>query len=417
MKNKLVFGFTLISALWMASCGNDDTSDIIINSTITNTTNNTGGGTGGGGGGAGGETISLSGTYAEDLVLDIANDYIVDGPMIMEAGTTLTIPAGMTIKAEPTGSDVYIAITQGARIVAEGNQDAPIIFTSNSDNPRAGDWGGLILLGKAPINSVAGSATSTSEIAGLPYGGSAADDDSGILRYVRVQYSGGSADGQSENNAFSFYGVGNGTVVEYVQAFEGKDDGFEFFGGTVNASFVSVLNAQDDSVDWTEGFTGTLTDVYIEHNGTSWDKGIEADGYNSDIGNNSNPLFFSAPNLTNVTIIGKGSDNTVQDGTAVELGSYEAVRLRVGTAGIFTNILIQGFGEAFDLDGDTADNPTGQQVLDDALQLIDITFTDVTTKFKNDTEVTFTEADLISGDGNGTGTDYDTWSTGWTLGN
>jgi len=416
MKNKLVLGLTLIFALWVASCGNDDTADIIINSTINNTTNNTDGG-GTDGGQNTGETTNLSGTYTTDLALDSANEYIIDGPMIMESGTTLTIPAGMTIKAEPTGSDVYLAIAQGARIIADGNQNAPIILTSNSDNPQAGDWGGLILLGKAPVNSVAGSATSTSEIAGLPYGGDTADDDSGIIRYVRVQYSGGSADGQSENNAFSFYGVGSGTVVEYVQAFEGKDDGFEFFGGTVNASYISVLNAQDDSVDWTEGFTGTLTDVYIEHNGVSWDKAIEADGYNTDIGNNSNPMIFSAPNVTNLTISGKGSDNTVQDGTAVELGNYEAVRLRAGTAGIFTNVLVEGFGEAFDLDGDTTDNPTGQHVLDDALQLIDITFTDVTTKFKNDTEITFTEADLISGEGNGTGTDYASWSAGWTLSN
>lgn len=417
MKNKLVLGLTLVSALWATSCGNDDTADIIINSTITtNNTTSPDDGTGGGGG-TDGETVRLSGSFTTDLILDSANTYIIDGPMIMESGTTLTIPAGMTLRAEPTGSDVYLAIAQGARIVADGSQNAPIILTSNSENPRAGDWGGLILLGKAPVNSIAGSATSTSEIAGLPYGGTATDDDSGILRYVRVQYSGGSADGQSENNAFSFYGVGNGTIVEYVQAFEGKDDGFEFFGGTVNASFISVLNAQDDSVDWTEGFSGTLTDVYIEHNGVSWDKAIEADGYNTDIGNNSSPLVFSAPNVTNLTILGKGSDNTVQDGTSVDLGSYEAVRLRAGTAGIFTNVLIEGFGEAFDLDGDDIDNPTGQQVLDDALQLIDITFTDVTTKFKNDTGTTFTETDLISGDGNGTGTDYDSWSSGWTLSN
>lgn len=416
MKNKLVLGLTIVSALWLGSCANDDTADIIINSTITNTTNNTDNGEGGTPPTTG-ETIMLAGSYDTNLVLDINNEYIINGPMIMESGTTLTIPAGMTVKAEPTGSDVYLAIAQGARILADGSQNSPIIFTSNSANPRAGDWGGLILLGRAPVNSVAGTATSTSEIAGLPYGGTAADDDSGILRYVRVQYSGGSADGQSENNGFSFYGVGNGTVVDYVQMFEGKDDGFEFFGGTVNASHVSILNAQDDSLDWTEGFSGTITDVYIEHNGVSWDKAIEADGYNTDIGNNSNPLSFSAPNITNLTIIGKGSDNLVQDGTAVDLGAYEAVRLRAGTAGIFTNVLIDGFGEAFDLDGDDTDNPTGQQVLDGTLQLVDITFTDVTTKFKNDTGATFTDADFISGDGNGTGTNYSSWSTGWTLSN
>lgn len=412
MKNKFLLNLALVSSL-LISCGDDDTSDIIINSTIT-TNNNSGGDDGGG---STGQTILLSGVYTDNVELDPNNENIITGSMIMESGTTLTIPAGTTIKAQPTGSDVYLAIAQGARIVAEGSASEPIIFTSNSDNPRAGDWGGLILLGSAPVNSVAGAATATSEIAGLPYGGTIDNDDSGILRYVRVQYSGGSADGQSENNGFSFYGVGNGTVVEYVQMYEGLDDGFEFFGGTVNASFVSILNAQDDSLDWTEGWSGTVTDVYIEHNGAAWDKAIEADGYNTDIGNNSNPESFSSPTITNLTIIGKGSDTTVQDGTAVSEGAYEAVRLRAGTQGIFNNVLIVGFGEAFDLDGDAGDNPTGQHVIDDLLQINNITFDDVTTKFKNDTGAAFAEADFISGDGSGTGTNYSSWSSGWTLSN
>jgi len=93
-----------------------------------------------------------------------------------------------------------------------------------------------------------GDATSTSEIGGLAYGGNIVDDNSGILRYVRIEFSGGSASASSENNGFSFYGVGNGTTVEFIQAFEGLDDGVEFFGGTVNASYVSVVGAQDDSL-------------------------------------------------------------------------------------------------------------------------------------------------------------------------
>ena len=117
----------------------------------------------------------------------------------------------------------------------------------------------------------------------------------GPLRYVRVEYSGGAADGQSENNGFSFYGVGNGTIVEYIQAFEGKDDGVEFFGGTVNASYVSVVNAQDDSIDWTEGYTGTITNAYVKH-GADHDKGIEADGYNTDFSNAAG--YFSKPTVT-----------------------------------------------------------------------------------------------------------------------
>lgn len=384
---KVFLGLALTSLLF-SSCGNDDTADIIIN--INGETGST-------------DAVELSGNQSSDLTLESDKEYIVTGPLIMESGTTLTIPAGMTVKAAATGADVYIAIAQGARIMADGTLNNPIVFTSAATTPNAGDWGGLIILGKAPINSVTGGgATSTSEIASLPYGGSVADDNSGTLRYVRVEYSGGKADGQSENNGFSFYGVGNGTTVEYIQAFAGKDDGIEFFGGTVNASFVAILNSEDDSVDWTEGYTGTLTDVYVKH-GTNHDKGIEADGFNTDIGNNSSPKFFSKPTITNLSIIGLGS------GTG-----NEAVRLRAGTQGLFTNVLIQGFEEAFDLDGDTGDSPTGAGVTSGDLKVTDTKFEDVTAILKNDTGVNFTQADFITGSTDATGTDFNTWGAGWT---
>jgi hypothetical protein len=389
-----------IIAMLFASCEADDTADIVINITdnsIDNSTTNNGAG-----GGGGNEAIIIGGIYTADLTLEAGNEYVMNEAVIMTDGTTFTIPAGTVIKAN-AGADVYVAIAQGAKIMADGSSTSPIVFTSNVATPNAGDWGGLIILGKAPINSVSGgNQTSTSEIGNLPYGGSGIDDNSGILRYVRVEYSGGSADASSENNGFSFYGVGNGTTIQYIQAFEGKDDGIEFFGGTVNASFISVIGAQDDSVDWTEGFSGTLTDVYIQH-GVLHDKGIEADGYNTDIGNNSNPLFFSSPNVNNLTIIGRGSAT-----------GNEAVRLREGTQGLFTNVLIQGFEEGFDLDGDMGNSPTGQGVLDGTLRVTDVTFNDVLVKLKNDTGFTFDEGDFIFGDGNGTGTDYDTWKTGWT---
>ncbi|WP_420570682.1 multidrug transporter [Kordia sp.] len=399
MKNRLIFGLALLGALALTSCASDDTADINITDNSVTNNNTTGGGN------TGGETIFLSGTYTEDLTLDANNSYVVNGSLIMASGTTLTIPPCMTIEALAAGSDVYIAISQGATIDAQGTADCPIVFTSNASAPAAGDWGGLIILGDAPINSVSGTATATSEIASLPYGGTDTTDNSGTLRYVRVQYSGGSADGQSENNGISFYGVGNGTTVEYVQVFEGKDDGFEFFGGTVNADYISVVNAQDDSIDWTEGYTGTITNAYVQH-GADHDKGIEADGFNTDIGNNSNPIFFSAPTVNNLTIVGLGS------GT-----SSEAIRLRAGTRAIFNNVVLEGYGEGFDLDGNSTDSPTGAGVVDGDTQVTDILFTDITLKVKNDTGVMFTEADLIAGDGNGTGTDYATWGAGWTVGN
>jgi len=399
MKNKLFLGLAVFGVLFN-SCTSDDTSDIIIND--NSVTNNIGGGSNNP------DTILLSGTYTEDLTLDANSTYKIDGALIMTSGTTLTIPAGMVLEAVASGSDVYIAISSGATIIANGTASDPIILTSDSSAPQAGDWGGLILLGDAPINSVTGAATATSEIASLPYGGTDAADNSGILRYVRVQYSGGAADGQSENNGFSFYGVGSGTTVEYIQVFEGKDDGVEFFGGTVNVDYVSVVNAQDDSLDWTEGYSGMITNAHVSH-GASHDKGIEADGYNTDIGNNSSPLFWSKPTVTNLTIIGNGSET-----------GNEAIRLRAGTQGLFTNVLIEGFAEGFDLDGDAgadSSNPTGTGVLNGDLSVTDVTFTDVTLQVKNDTGETFADTDFLSGIGNGTGTDFASWGAGWTAGN
>jgi len=394
MKNTFL-SIALVSLL-LASCGSDDTADIIINdNSVIN--NNNGGTT------TGSETIELTGNQTANLTLDSANEYLVTGPLIMESGTTLSIPAGMTIKAAATGADVYIAIAQGASIDANGTASNPIVFTSASNTPNAGDWGGLILLGKAPINSVVGGdATSTSEIASLPYGGSITDDNSGTLRYVRVEYSGGKADGQSENNGISFYGVGNGTTIEYIQAFEGKDDGVEFFGGTVNVDYLAVVNSEDDSIDWTEGYSGTITNAYVKH-GVDHDKGIEADGFNTDIGNNADPKFYSKPTVTNLTIVGLGS------GTG-----NEAIRLRAGTQGIFTNVSITGFAEGFDLDGDQGDSPTGAGVISGDLKVVSVIFNDVTVNLKNDTGETFTETDFLTVDTNATGTDFATWGAGWT---
>lgn len=399
MKNTIKIAVAFL-AVFMVSCADDDTSDIIINSTITNNTTNNNGSENENTS----ETIYLSGTYVEDLSLEAANKYILNGALVMSQGTTLNIEPGTVINALAAGSDIYVAISQGAKINAVGTVSNPIVFTSDATTPKAGDWGGLILLGKAPVNSVTGGdLTSTSEIGALPYGGSLVADNSGTLKYVRVEYSGGKADGQSENNGFSFYGVGNGTTVSYIQMFEGLDDGVEFFGGTVNVDFLSVVNAQDDSIDWTEGFSGNITNAYVKH-GENHDKGIEADGFNTDIGNNSNPKYFSAPKVSNVTIIGLGSSE-----------GGEAVRLRAGTQGVFTNFSITGFKEGFDLDGDDTTSPTGQGVLDGLLKVENITFTDITLKMKNDTGFTFTEEQFISGDGNGTGTDYATWGAGWTV--
>ena len=391
MKNKFLF-LGIATALFIA-CESDDTAEIIINDNSVSTTNNNSGG-----GGDTDSTVNLNGLYTENLTLDSDIEYIITGPVLMAEGTTLTIPAGMTIKAEPIGVNAYIAIQQGARINAVGSSSEPIILTSNAATPSSGDWGGLILCGRAPINSTADGSDdiATSEVGALGFGGNIPTDNSGNVEYVRIEYAGGAIDGNAELNGLSVYGVGTGTTIDFVQVYEGSDDGFEFFGGTVNASHLVVVNAEDDSIDWTEGFIGSLTDVYVQH-GTSHDKAFECDGFNTDFSNEAG--YFSAPTVTNVTIVGAND-------------ASEAIRLRAGTRFTFTNIVINDFDEAFDLD----DADTGTGVVNDESNIIDVTFNNVTTNLKNDTGAAFTEADVISGVGNGTGTDIATWGAGWARG-
>ena len=393
MKNKFLF-LGIAAALFIA-CEADDTADIVINdNSVTNNTTQTGGTTE--------ETeVRLSGIYTEDLTLEADKDYILTGATIMASGTTLTIPAGTTIKAQAAGTSVYLAISQGAQIIADGTSANPIVFTSAASNPSAGDWGGLILLGRAPLNSVTGTATSTSEIGNLPYGGNQSDDNSGILRYVRVEYSGGAADGQSENNGFSFYGVGNGTIVEYIQALEGDDDGVEFFGGTVDVRYVVVVNAADDSIDWTEGYSGTITDAYVIQGDGIGDEAFECDGFNTDYTNATGT--FSNPTVTNVTIISESAAD-----------STRGFLLRAGTQGTFSNVEIIGKATGISVDDDDNGTPTSQNITDDTLTFTDVTFTNVGANTAIDGGVA--EADLVTGIGNGTGTDFATWGAGWTVG-
>ncbi len=157
-------------ALIFTACESDDTTDIIIqdNSIDNSVTNNTSGGSG-----AGGDVVNLSGVYTSDLTLIAGTDYLISGPVLMAAGTRLTIPAGTTIRVAPVGVNAYIAIQQGAQIEANSTADQPIVFTSDAANPGSGDWGGLVICGRAPINSTPQGSddTSTTEVGGLSYGG------------------------------------------------------------------------------------------------------------------------------------------------------------------------------------------------------------------------------------------------------
>ncbi len=199
----------------------------------------------------GGE-VALSGSITTDVVLSAVNDYKLHGALIVEAGGSLTIPAGTTIEAIG-GQISYIAVAQDAQIFINGTADSPVVMTS--DDPTAGSWGGLVICGKAPTNKSDSSAGA--EVSGLPYGGNVADDNSGVIKYLRVEYTGYNYSDTKQFNGVSFFGVGSGTEVDYVVSYKGKDDGIEFFGGTVNASHLVSVLSNDDGIDYADGWSGT----------------------------------------------------------------------------------------------------------------------------------------------------------------
>lgn len=269
----------------------------------------------------------LQGTISQDLVVPTGN-YRLKGAVVVKNGATLTIEKGSIItvsSADQAAGINLLIVEQGGKLVAEGTAAQPIIFTSENRNASGGDgdWGGITLHGKAGMNAPGG--TSISEAGQLPYGGNDDSDSSGVLKYVRVEYAGqASSDGEFEFNAFSFFACGSGTIVENCEAFEGADDGFEFYGGTVNATNLSVVGMEDDSIDWDEGYRGTLNNIVIYQYDNVGDFAFELANRSGE--NNATPR--SKAIVSNVTVRG---NNRV---------GKSAFDLKQGTGGVFNNIVI-----------------------------------------------------------------------------
>jgi len=279
-------------------------------------------------------TSDLKGDVTGNITLSADQMWVLNGPLSVKEGATLTIDAGTTIKATAGGTNVYIAIEQGAKINAVGTAASPITFTSSADNPRSGDWGGILLIGKAPIS---GGGTATTEVVDLTYGGTDASDNSGTLKYVQALYTGARINGDKEFNGITFYGVGNGTVVENVAVFYGDDDAYEFFGGTVNVTNAIAVNIKDDMFDWTQGWTGTATNLYgLREAGytsiTEDPRGIEGDG-NLD-GNSPGDSGQSNPTVNGLVIINAGI-----------IDMADMIKVRRGSGATITNAYVSFAGD------------------------------------------------------------------------
>lgn len=291
------------------------------------------------------DSITGTRTLSADTVYQLVNTVKV-GP-----GALLSIPAGTLIYGNPTGVRSCLQIERGGKIYARGTATSPIIFTSpkTQGTKAPGDWGGIIVLGRADINP--GDTAILEGGTNGVYGGADDADSSGVIEYVRIEYGGLAFAVDNEINGLTLGGVGNRTVINHVQCSYINDDSFEFFGGTVNARHMIAFGGVDDDFDTDFGYRGRLQFLYAQRDSlfsdlsaSSSSNGLEAD--NDGTGSGNTPL--SKPILSNATIVGPWRDSSIATwGQDFTRGAH----LRRNTDyGIF-NTVITGWQEAIRVDG------------------------------------------------------------------
>ena len=276
---------------------------------------------GGGGGGNNTENTILSGKINADRTLSANNVYKLRGIVYLVDGATLTIEPGTRIEGEKSTRGALI-VTRGTKLIANGTKDKPIVFTSDASAPASGDWGGIVLLGRARNNSSFNGASGVGEIEGGVnngeghglHGGADDNDNSGILKYVRIEYAGYAFLPDKELNSLTMGSVGSGTVLDNIQVSFALDDAYEWFGGTVNASHLIAYKSLDDDFDTDNGFKGKIQFGIIMRDSTRADisqsNGFESD--NDANGSSATTLPQTSAIFSNITVIGpRATSNNV----------------------------------------------------------------------------------------------------------
>lgn len=260
-----------------------------------------------------GNVVEVTGEITANTTWTSDKIYLLKGFVFVSNGATLTIEPGTIIKGDKATKGT-LTVTRGSKINATGTVDKPIVFTSGlaAGARSQGDWGGVILLGKAPVNQgtdvmiEGGLAAPSGKDAKnyIYYGGSDAADNSGVMKYVRIEYAGIAYSVDNEINGLTMGGVGNGTTLEYIQVYRSGDDAFEWFGGTVNAKHLLAVGTWDDDFDTDFGYSGNVQFALAQRVPTVADQsgsnGFESD--NNATGTDQTPKTSAV--FSNVTILG-----------------------------------------------------------------------------------------------------------------
>jgi hypothetical protein len=293
-------------------------------------------------------TIIISGTIDKNKVLSKKNTYLLVGTVYVINDAVLTIESGTVIRGDKTSCGTLV-ITKGAKILAEGTETDPIIFTSNSaiKDRKPGDWGGIILLGDAPINKIGGVNNLDFDLDPnySSYGGQNAKSNSGVLKFVRIEYSGRKFNALKELNGLSMAGIGKETKIEYVQISFSNDDSFECYGGDIKMSNLISYRATDDDFDFTQGVQCKISNSLAIRNPFSSDSSgsrcFEIDSYDKS-DNSFLPNYYTKVIANNITLYNSQSNN---QGLV-----REAVFIKDKTFFSFSNSIVSGFRSCILLD-------------------------------------------------------------------
>lgn len=292
--------------------------------------------------------ISTNTTWSADKI------YLLKGFVYVTNGATLTIEPGTIIKGDKASKGTLI-ITRGAKIAAVGTVDKPIVFTSSfaAGTRAGGDWGGIIILGKAPVNQagtvqIEGGLDAKGDAAKyIQYGGTDVNDNSGTLKYVRIEYAGVPFSPDNEINGLTLGGVGAGTTIDYVEVYRSGDDAFEWFGGTVNAKHLLAIGTLDDDFDTDFGFSGKIQYGVAQRYNTladvSGSNAFESD--NDASGSDFTPKTSAV--FSNMTLIGPHINASTSN---VNANHQHAAQIRRNSSISILNSVFSGFAQGIYID-------------------------------------------------------------------